>query len=165
MFCSNCGSQNQDGSKFCNSCGKPTSGLTPTMTPFTDLPPKFISEVGVAFDNPQSKNFLGKSFSTARVYFALLDESRRPTRCVGTAKVRILQRKMDLLYIIETKPSIYESSFNVNFEGFRQSTITPNFWGFYYYSEKPILKEGEVYFAEVWFKTKNGAELYGTDKK
>jgi hypothetical protein len=163
MYCPHCGSQIPEESKYCFKCGNAINLLPQTKSPFSDKPPRFISDLGVASDQPQQKGFFGKIKSGARVYFRLLDEARDSTRCAGTAIIQILQYQNNGLFKIY--PIIYHKFVEVKEDDFRQSKNDPNFWGYFHYTNEPVLVDGELYYAKVHYKSKDGVELDGEELK
>ena len=135
MYCPSCGQSIPEGSEYCLHCGKPVSPLSKPR--FSDESPQDIGEVGMYKDVPTKKNWRGKVSHGFRFWFSLLDKSHRPTRSDGRLRIKVTRKVIGAF--ISRRAFVYEATIEVHKEKFRQSKNDPNFLGFIFNIEEPIL--------------------------
>jgi zinc-ribbon domain len=167
MYCPSCGKSIPDESKFCLHCGKPTASSPKLL--FSDLPPKHMAKVGWARGVPTVKNPFGTVSTGLRFWFQLLDNSLKPTRSSGNVIIQICQKQVHT-FGGPTDKILYRATFNIQNDDFCECELSafrsfpeP---GLLYKVQEAVLKDFNDPFLhiEIWFKTPDGQELYGTNR-
>lgn len=69
MFCNNCGTQNPDGAKFCNSCGQLVTCVAPTVKPVIPVSSNSIKE---ELPEPYSTNIVKKALFAVAIILGII---------------------------------------------------------------------------------------------
>ncbi len=168
MYCSSCGTQNPDNSKFCSNCGAPLSSPSKTTVSYSEDPPQYMTEVGWITDVPTEKRS-GKIFHGFRFWFVLLDNSRKPTLAKGKILVR-LSKWINTIYFGDAWSIVWEKTMQLEKSDYKKVDGLRSFpngvAGFIQNIEQGIINDKDTWHAriEIWFTTSDGRTLYGTSR-